>query len=101
MAATEEFETTGVLIIGCGPTGAILASLLGQFGVQHIVLEKQSDITDDPRGITLDEDGIRLLQGLGLHDKVYTDIGSCKWFSRCGVLGDHLLTRDDSSSRNS
>ena len=101
MAATEGLETTDVLIIGCGSTGATLTTLLGQYGVQNIVLEKQADITDDPRGITLDEDGIRLLQGLGLYDKVYTDIGSCEWFYRCDILHDHILTRDDFSSGDS
>ena len=95
MAAIEELETTGVLIVGCGPTGAMLATLLGQFGVQNITLEKQAAITDDPRGITLDEDGIRLLQGLGLYDKVYTDMGACKSDSRAGILHDRVLTRDD------
>ncbi len=72
-------ETTDVLIVGCGPTGALLTVLLGQFGVNNIVLEREPDVTEDPRGITLDEDGIRFLQEVGLYDKVYTEIGSCKF----------------------
>jgi 2-polyprenyl-6-methoxyphenol hydroxylase-like FAD-dependent oxidoreductase len=84
MATNENFETTDVLIVGCGPTGALLTVLLGQFGVQNIVLEKEPDVTDDPRGITLDEDGIRLLQEVGFYDKVYTEMGSCKIFFLVG-----------------
>ncbi|KPI43783.1 3-(3-hydroxy-phenyl)propionate/3-hydroxycinnamic acid hydroxylase [Cyphellophora attinorum] len=76
MDAAEVPECTDVLIVGCGPTGAMLSGLLGQFGIQNIIVEKQPAITDDPRGITLDEDGIRILQGLGLYDKIYTDIGT-------------------------
>jgi hypothetical protein len=76
MAADKVWDTTDVVIVGCGPTGALLSALLGDFGINNIVLEKQPDVTDDPRGITLDEDGIRLLQGVGLYDKVYTEIGS-------------------------
>ncbi|KAG4441837.1 hypothetical protein IFR05_002701 [Cadophora sp. M221] len=76
MTSNDGFETTDVLIVGCGPTGALLTTLLGRFGIQNIVLEKESDITNDPRGITLDEDGLRLLQELGLYDKIYTEIGS-------------------------
>lgn len=76
MSAYGTSETTDVLIVGCGPTGALLTALLGQFGIQNIVLEKQADITDDPRGITLNEDGIRLLQEVGLYDKIYTEMGS-------------------------
>lgn len=78
MAENKIWETTDVVIVGCGPTGALLSALLGDFGIKNIVLEKQPDITDDPRGITLDEDAIRLLQALGLYDKIYTEIGSRK-----------------------
>ncbi|CAM1509221.1 Fc.00g029600.m01.CDS01 [Cosmosporella sp. VM-42] len=72
-----EYETTDVLICGCGPTGAMLSGWLGRSDVTNIVIEKEDDITTDPRGIALDDDGIRLLQGLGLYEHVYTDIGTC------------------------
>jgi len=78
MAAKETWETTDVLIVGCGPTGALLTALLGNFGIRNIVLEKEPNITEDPRGITLDEDGIRLLQEVGVYDKIYTEIGACE-----------------------
>ena len=68
-------ETTDVIICGCGPTGALLAAHLGLRGVRNIVLEKEADITTDPRGIALDEDGIRALQGVGIYDKIYSEIG--------------------------
>lgn len=78
MAATKNFETTDVVIVGCGPTGALLTALLGAFDIPNVVLEREADITEDPRGIALDEDGIRLLQAVGIYDKVYTEIGSCE-----------------------
>lgn len=78
MTAKQFSETTDVLIIGCGPTGAILSAFVSEFAVPVVVLEKQATITEDPRGIALDEDGIRLLQAVGLYDKVYTEIGSCQ-----------------------
>jgi 2-polyprenyl-6-methoxyphenol hydroxylase-like FAD-dependent oxidoreductase len=78
MVSKETWETTDVLIVGCGPTGALLTALLGNFGIRNIVLEKEPGITEDPRGITLDEDGIRLLQEVGLYDKIYTEIGACE-----------------------
>ncbi|KAN0095776.1 FAD/NAD(P)-binding domain containing protein [Hyaloscypha variabilis] len=52
-------ETTDVIICGLG----------------NIVLEKELEITQDPRGIALDEDGIRMLQGAGVYDKIFTEIG--------------------------
>ena len=77
MAASEMCEATNVIIVGCGPTGALLSAYLGRASVHNVVLEREPEITTDPRGIALDEDGIRYLQGLGLYDKVFTDIGTC------------------------
>jgi hypothetical protein len=73
----DDIETTDVLICGCGPTGAMLSAQLGRLGTKNVVLDREPGITEDPRGIALDEDGIRLLQSLGLYDAIYTEIGSC------------------------
>ena len=78
MASGDDWETTDVLVCGCGPTGAMLSGYLGGMGVHNIVLEKEPDITTDPRGIALDDDGIRFLQGLGLYRHTFTDIGTCQ-----------------------
>ncbi|RAH61718.1 monooxygenase [Aspergillus piperis CBS 112811] len=72
----KDWETTDVVICGCGPTGALLSAYLGRAGVHNVVLEKEPTITTDPRGIALDDDGIRYLQGLGLYDSIYTKIGT-------------------------
>lgn len=71
-------EQTEVLICGGGPTGAVLSALLGQSQVPNVVLEREEGITTDPRGIALDEDGIRTLQAIGVYDRVFTEIGSSK-----------------------
>ena len=75
MAPTEIFD---VIIIGCGPTGAMLSAYLSRQRIRHVVLEREPDITSDPRGIALDEDGVRLLQGLGFYDKLFTEIAQRK-----------------------
>lgn len=51
---SEEWETTDILICG----GALLSAFLGQMKVPNVILEQEPDITTDPRGIALDEDGI-------------------------------------------
>ena len=71
-------ETVDVLICGCGPTGAMLSVLLGQHSIQNIILEQDKEVNTDPRGIALDEDGIRYLQSCGIYDKVFTSIGQCQ-----------------------
>lgn len=70
-------EQTGVVIVGGGPTGVLLSALLGKAQVPNIVLEREANIVTDPRGIVLDEDGIRVLQSLGVYDIVFTEIGAC------------------------
>jgi len=70
-------ERTSVIICGAGPTGAMLSALLGKADVDNICLEKEDDVTTDPRGIALDEDGVRALQSIGVYDKVHSEIGSC------------------------
>ncbi|KAJ6104882.1 hypothetical protein N7486_003571 [Penicillium sp. IBT 16267x] len=76
--ADSEYEITDVIICGCGPSGAMLTAYLGQMSIPHIVIEKEAEITTDPRGIALDEDGIRMLQGIGIYDHIYSDIGTCE-----------------------
>lgn len=74
----KESNAFEVVICGCGPTGALLSGLLGRLGVRHVVLEKEADITLDPRGIVLDEDGIRIMQSVGLYKSMFTEIGTRK-----------------------
>lgn len=92
MDSLEQYETSDVVICGCGPTGAMLSAYLGHLNVPHIVLEKEDDITPDPRGIALDEDGVRLLQGVGLYASIYADIGSCMHLLCVGVVVVTMLT---------
>ncbi|KAL2800158.1 hypothetical protein BJX66DRAFT_321654 [Aspergillus keveii] len=91
MDAPHAYETTDVVICGCGPTGALLSAYLGRMGVKNIVLEKESGITTDPRGIALDEDGIRLIQGIGIYEHIYREIGTCmQMFKFIGGTGKDL-----------
>lgn len=69
-------EETQVIICGGGPTGAVLSSLLSRLRVPNVVLEREEGITTDPRGIALDEDGIRTLQAIGVYEEIFTKIAS-------------------------
>ncbi|KAK4982904.1 hypothetical protein LTR50_007530 [Elasticomyces elasticus] len=87
-------ETTDVVICGGGPTEAMLSAMLGHHSVSDIVLERETGITTDPRGIALDEDGMRLVQSVGLYDKIYSEIGSCMgWFMFMGGRHQNLSTK--------
>jgi 3-(3-hydroxy-phenyl)propionate hydroxylase len=59
-----------VLIIGGGPTGVTLASLLARRGVGVIVAEKEADIFPLPRAAHIDHEGMRVLQEAGAAEAV-------------------------------
>lgn len=71
-------EETPIVIVGFGPTGALLSAYLGNYQIPHIVLERDLKICTDPRGIILDDDGIRIVQGLapGIYEKLWKDVGT-------------------------
>lgn len=71
-------DATTVIICGGGPTGMLLSALLGQLEVPNVVLERDTEITTDPRGIALDEDGIRNIQAIDMYDRVHSQIALCK-----------------------
>ncbi|KAF7563742.1 hypothetical protein G7046_g421 [Stylonectria norvegica] len=77
MAQEAPHETTDIIVCGCGPTGALVSVLLSKYSIPHTILEQDLEVNSDPRGIALDEDGIRCLQACGIYDKIFTEIGQC------------------------
>lgn len=63
-----------VLIAGAGPVGLVLANLLGLYGVRTVVVERNQQLGDEPRAVTLDDESLRTLQGTGLIDEVLKDL---------------------------
>src|SRR3979490_2830373 len=59
-----------VAIIGYGPVGAALANLLGMSGLRGAVLEREASVYHLPRAVSLDSEGMRLFQTVGLAEKL-------------------------------
>ena len=59
-----------VAVIGFGPTGAVLAGLLGAAGFEVLVLDRATGVYDKPRAIALDHEIMRLFDGMGVADAV-------------------------------
>lgn len=63
-------ETTDILVIGYGPSGATIANLLGKRGYRVVVIDQSASIYDKPRAITADQEALRIFQEIGLADQV-------------------------------
>ena len=50
-----------VVIVGAGPTGLTAATLLGQYGVECLVLERWEAVYPQPRAVHLDDEIYRIL----------------------------------------
>ncbi|OWT57542.1 bifunctional 3-(3-hydroxy-phenyl)propionate/3-hydroxycinnamic acid hydroxylase MhpA [Candidimonas nitroreducens] len=59
-------EELDVAVIGYGPTGAVLAHLLGQCGLDVLVLERESSAYHLPRAVHFDAEIMRILQWVGV-----------------------------------
>ncbi|KAB5511191.1 putative monooxygenase [Coniochaeta sp. 2T2.1] len=65
-------ENSPVVIVGAGPSGLMLGLSLAKHGVHSIILEKEQAITQDPRGVALSGDAVRILYDIGIGDKLGT-----------------------------
>jgi 3-(3-hydroxy-phenyl)propionate hydroxylase len=59
-----------VLVVGAGPVGLTLANILGLQGVRTLVVDERDTLIDYPRGVGLDDEGLRTFQSIGLVDRI-------------------------------
>ena len=55
-----------VVIVGAGPTGVTAATMLAQYGVATIVLDRWAAVYPQPRAVHLDDEVYRILVRLGI-----------------------------------
>ena len=55
-----------VVIVGAGPVGVATATLLGQYGVECLVLDRWDGVYPQPRAVHLDDEICRVLARLGI-----------------------------------
>ncbi len=63
-------QSVSVAVIGAGPVGATAANLLGTYGIDTLIVERESDVVDYPRAIGIDDESLRTFQTAGLADEV-------------------------------
>ncbi|HEX4586825.1 MAG TPA: bifunctional 3-(3-hydroxy-phenyl)propionate/3-hydroxycinnamic acid hydroxylase [Mycobacterium sp.] len=55
-----------VVIVGAGPTGVTAATLLAQYGVDCLVLDRWASVYPQPRAVHLDDEICRIVSHLGI-----------------------------------
>ena len=58
-----------VVIVGAGPTGVTAATLLAQYGVDCLVLDRWTSVYPQPRAVHLDDEIFRIVARLGIADE--------------------------------
>lgn len=68
-----------VIVVGAGPVGLSLASMLGQHGVKTMLLERGDELIDYPRAVGMDDECLRTLQGIGMAEAVLPHLTPFHW----------------------
>ena len=92
---------TDVAVVGYGPVGQAVATLLARAGHRVEVFERFTDIYRLPRAVHLDHEIMRLLQSLGLAEELADEmipVHDYQWF---GANGEPILRFDRQSVASS
>jgi 3-(3-hydroxy-phenyl)propionate hydroxylase len=64
--------TVPVVIVGAGPTGITAATLLAQYGIECLVLDRWANVYPQPRAVHLDDEIFRIVARLGFAEEFAT-----------------------------
>lgn len=67
-------EKTQVVIVGGGPNGITAAHYMGMYGIDCVVLELADGVLPYPRAVGMDDEALRVLQGIGIADLAVRDM---------------------------
>ncbi|GAC1636516.1 MAG: bifunctional 3-(3-hydroxy-phenyl)propionate/3-hydroxycinnamic acid hydroxylase [Mycobacterium sp.] len=58
-----------VVIVGAGPTGVTAATLLAQYGIRCLLLDRWTNVYPQPRAVHMDDEICRIIARLGIADE--------------------------------
>lgn len=62
-------EFVPVVVVGAGPTGVTAATLLAQYGIPSLLLDRWESVYPQPRAVHLDDEIRRIITWLGIGDE--------------------------------
>jgi 3-(3-hydroxy-phenyl)propionate hydroxylase len=68
-----------VIIVGCGPVGAVSANILGQYGIKTLIIEREINEHGQPRAFSCDDEAMRIYQSIGLDEQLRAGVGGKKF----------------------
>lgn len=71
--ADRDVRRVPVAIVGAGPVGVTAANLLGMYGIETLIIDREPGIVDYPRAIGIDDESLRTFQTVGLADEILRD----------------------------
>lgn len=83
-----------VVVVGHGPSGAVAASLLGDRGIRTLAIDRQREVYDKPRAIAIDHEILRLLDNIGVAERVLPYVAPFPASQHFGAKGQ-LIRRID------
>jgi 3-(3-hydroxy-phenyl)propionate hydroxylase len=83
-----------VIVVGLGPVGAVLAGLLGRRGISVMAFDRLPHIYPQPRAIVFDHEAMRIMQELGIAERVAPLTGAYRPSEYRGVDGQVIRKFD-------
>ena len=66
---TDTVRNVPVVIVGAGPTGITAATLLAQYGIDCLLLDRWTTVYPQPRAVHIDDEIFRIVARLGIADE--------------------------------
>lgn len=82
-----------VAIVGLGPVGGVLANILGSQGIDTVVLDRSLTAPDLPRGVGIDAEMMRVVQGVDLAETLEPFLKVFRGAQYLDIEGNVVSTR--------
>jgi 3-(3-hydroxy-phenyl)propionate hydroxylase len=92
-------DVRDLIIVGCGPVGAVAANLAARAGLSTTVLERATEVYDLPRAIHFDAHIMRILQQAGVAEEILASVRVWRRSTFYGADGEPIRVHDWGTDR--